>query len=74
MCDGPLGLINYQGNGILYFKKASLKPKRKFCYIAGGTGVTPLYQIAANSINAKEGFEHIFLYSNKTKNDILIYD
>jgi hypothetical protein len=38
-----MGLIKYEGNDNFLFKKVPLKPRKKFCYIAGGTGVTPLY-------------------------------
>jgi NAD(P)H-flavin reductase len=55
LCEGPFGLIKYEGNGNFLFKKAPLKPKKRIVLIAGGTGVTPLYNIAANSIHAKEG-------------------
>ncbi len=55
MCEGPFGLIKYEGNGNFLFKKAPLKQKKRIVLIAGGTGVTPLYNIAANSIHAKEG-------------------
>ncbi len=74
MCEGPFGLIKYEGNGSFLFKKVPLKPKKRIVLIAGGTGVTPLYNIAANSIHAKEGLQFIFLYSNKTKDDILLED
>ena len=43
LCEGPMGLIRYEGNGNLLFKKVPLKPKKRFFYIAGGTGVTPLF-------------------------------
>ena len=55
MCEGPFGLLKYEGNGNFLFKKAPLKQKKRIVLIAGGTGVTPLYNIAANSIHAKEG-------------------
>lgn len=48
-------MIKYEGKGNFLFKKAPLKPKKRIVLIAGGTGVTPLYNIAANSIHAKEG-------------------
>jgi len=55
LCEGPFGLIKYEGKGNFLFKKVPLKPKKRIVLIAGGTGVTPLYNIAANSIHAKEG-------------------
>ena len=40
--------------------------------IAGGTGITPMYSIALASLLGRENLEIKLLYSNKTKNDILL--
>lgn len=49
----------------------NLKPKTKVGLIAGGSGLTPMYAIALASCLAKDGLEITFLFSNKTKEDIL---
>ena len=46
--------------------------KTKIGLLAGGSGITPMYAIALASSLAKDGLEISFLYSNKTKDDILI--
>jgi NAD(P)H-flavin reductase len=46
--------------------------KKKVALLAGGSGITPMYSIAAASSYAKDGLEVHFLFSNKTKDDILI--
>merc|ERR1712070_1138202 len=51
--------------------KKDLKPKTKVGLIAGGSGITPLYAVALASSLAQDGLEIWFLYSNKTKDDIL---
>jgi ferredoxin-NADP reductase len=48
-----------------------MKPKQRVCLLAGGSGITPMYSIALASSLAKDGVEVWFLFSNKTKDDIL---
>lgn len=45
--------------------------KTKIGLLAGGSGITPMYAVALASSLAKDGVEITFLYSNKTKDDIL---
>ena len=42
--------------------------------LAGGSGITPIFSIAQASTLGKDGLEIHLLYSNKTRNDILIED
>lgn len=71
MCEGPIGMIKYFGHGKVTVKKKELKPKTKVGLLAGGSGITPMYAIALASSLAKDGLEIWFLFSNKTKDDIL---
>jgi len=48
-----------------------MNTKSRIGLIAGGTGMNPLYSIAQASILANDNTEFTFLYSNKTKDDIL---
>ncbi len=48
-----------------------LQEKKKVGLIAGGSGITPMLSIAQASLLADDGLEINFVYSNKTKDDIL---
>lgn len=72
MVEGPVGKTRYLGAGqFQYFRNLVKDKKTKICLIAGGSGIAPLYSIALASCLAKEGYEVRFLFSNKTKGDIL---
>ena len=71
-CEGPIGKINYRGWGDFTFMKKQIEPKvNKVILNAAGTGITPMLSIAQASSLAKDGLQIFFLYSNKTKDDIL---
>merc|ERR1712046_248081 len=72
MCSGPIGCLRYCGAGKIVKRRQEMKPKKRLVLLAGGTGVTPLYSIALASSLANDGVEIWFLFSNKTKDDILI--
>ena len=74
MCEGPIGMIKYLGPGKVVLKKKELQPKKRIGLVAGGSGVTPMFAIAQASSLAKDGVEVTFLFTNKTKDDILIKD
>ena len=52
--EGPKGLLNYHGSGNFTLKKAPLKKKR-VGMIAGGSGITPCYQILQASSLSLDG-------------------
>lgn len=70
--EGPIGKTNYRGYGDFTFMKKQIEPKvNKVILNAAGTGITPMYSIALASSLAKDGLKIFFMYSNKTKDDIL---
>lgn len=69
--EGPMGLLNYMGHGNFIIKKQPIK-KTKIGIIAGGTGITPCFQLVQASTLAKDGLSISMIYSNKTKDDILV--
>lgn len=71
MVEGPIGKCRYFGHGKFMYAKKDLPLKTNLGLIAGGTGLTPLYSQALASSLAQDGLKIKFLYSNKTKNDIL---
>ena len=71
--EGPKGLLFYEGHGNFLMRRKPIV-KRKIGLIAGGTGITPCFQIAQASTFGKDGIPIVLLYSNKTKGDILLKD
>lgn len=69
--EGPKGLLFYQGDGNFLLRKKPIK-KTKIGLIAGGTGITPCFQIIQSSSLAKDALSMVMLYSNKTESDILL--
>jgi len=71
MCEGPIGMIRYLGNGKIQLKKEMLKPKSKIFLCAGGSGITPMLSIAQAIVLSNDNVEVTLIFSNKTKDDIL---
>lgn len=71
---GPLGHIEYNGKGnfLVYGKP---KFARKLTMMAGGTGITPVYQVAQAILKDPEDrTEMHVVYANRTEEDILLRD
>ncbi|CAN6938830.1 unnamed protein product [Brassica oleracea] len=69
---GPLGHIEYQGRGKFM---VSGKPKfaNKLAMLAGGTGITPIYQVIQSILSDPEDETEMFVvYANRTEDDILV--
>jgi NAD(P)H-flavin reductase len=76
--SGPVGKCIYHGEGQFEFVRIDqTQVLKNLIFIAGGSGITPLYQILLEfKEESKKNFE-IFpavdvLYYNKTENDILL--
>lgn len=62
---GPLGHFEYTGPG-KYAKNRKPKTCKKIAMIAGGTGITPCYQVAQHILEDPEDDTEIaLLYANK---------
>ncbi|KAL9643796.1 hypothetical protein ABK040_013211 [Willaertia magna] len=69
---GPAGHIVYRGEGIITIHSTSLKVT-SISMIAGGTGITPIYQLAKAILKDKNDLTRIaIIYSNHTEDDILL--
>ena len=74
--SGPAGRIVYMGDGA--FKVTSpegeeeVKKVKNIGLIAGGTGITPCFQLMQYCISQSEDINFSLLYANKTENDILL--
>lgn len=70
---GPLGHIDYTGRGNFLVNG---KPKfaKRLAMIAGGTGITPLYQViqAVLRDQPEDKTEMHLVYANRTEDDILL--
>lgn len=71
---GPLGHIEYTGMG-----NFTVHGKRKFgkrlAMIAGGTGITPIYQVIQAILkDHNDDTEMYLVYANRTEEDILLRD
>ncbi|KAG6388732.1 hypothetical protein SASPL_150164 [Salvia splendens] len=71
---GPLGHIEYAGKGnfVVHGKHKSAK---KLAMIAGGTGITPIYQVMQAILKDPEDSTEMYVvYANRTEDDILLRD
>ncbi len=75
---GPFGKLTYLGEGNFKFQ-TKIKPlefaERKYTKVgmlAGGTGITPIYQILQAANRNKDITEFTLVFGNKTSEDILL--
>ncbi|XP_047342490.1 nitrate reductase [NADH]-like [Impatiens glandulifera] len=71
---GPVGHIEYTGKGNFTVHG---KPRfaRKLAMLAGGTGITPMYQIIQAILKDPEDPTEMYLiYANRSEDDILLWD
>ncbi|CAB4392018.1 unnamed protein product [Rhizophagus irregularis] len=71
---GPIGSFNYIGRGQYRIKRASNnKNCKQIGMIAGGTGITPMYQIIQSVLSDPDDpTELSLIYANRTEKDILL--
>ncbi|KAK1555451.1 hypothetical protein Q3G72_026707 [Acer saccharum] len=69
---GPLGHIEYTGRGNFMVHGKS-KFAKKLAMSAGGTGITPIYQVCQAILKDPEDETEMFIvYANRTEDDILL--
>lgn len=75
----PYGRFNYQGNGKIQIRSIGANPTyrhpvvQRLYMIAGGTGITPIYQIIQYiCANPEDKTELTLLFMNRTEEDILL--
>jgi ferredoxin-NADP reductase len=74
MVEGPIGKLKYHGFGKFVMNSSTLPIKKNVGLLAAGSGITPMLSIAQASCLAEDGLNIKFVYSNKTKNDIMCSD
>jgi cytochrome-b5 reductase len=73
--QGPTGSIHYLGRGNWKYAKREIKAITHVGMMAGGTGITPMYQIVQEALrDASDTTTFSLLFANQTKEDILLYD
>lgn len=71
---GPLGHIEYKGKGN-FMVHGKQKFAKKLAMIAGGTGITPIYQVMQAILkDPEDDTEMNVVYANRTEDDILMKD
>ena len=69
---GPIGHFNYLGLG-KYNDNGDDGQVKKFSMIAGGTGITPMWQVLSEILANKEDKTHVkLLFANQSEDDILL--
>ncbi|KAJ4963638.1 hypothetical protein NE237_023577 [Protea cynaroides] len=72
---GPMGDIEYTGRGNFTVGGSEHKFGKQLVMIAGGTGITPIYQVIQAILKDPEEETKMYLvYSNHTEDDILFRD
>jgi cytochrome-b5 reductase len=73
---GPCGRIEYRENG--RFKLGHSERKfREVVMIAGGTGITPMYQLMNHILKTRKGLDKLkltLIFGNQTPEDILLHE
>jgi NAD(P)H-flavin reductase len=70
---GPAGHVNYHGNGVFTVNSTYTFKAKQVSMIAGGSGLTPCYQLARAILkNPEDKTQMSLIYANKTADDILM--
>jgi len=69
--EGPKGKLKYTGRGNFTINKKYFA-KKKIGMVAGGSGITPMFQIIQAVIKNKDKVDISLLFANKSEKDILI--
>lgn len=73
LMEGPKGRLAYQGFGNFLINKQVLTKKR-IGMVAGGTGITPCYQVLQAALDGDDGTNVNLIFGNRTVEDILLKD
>merc|ERR1712178_540769 len=71
---GPKGRLQYLGAGDFTIGRENLMGVNKIGLIAGGTGITPCYQVLQSVLVNDDYPEVSLVFGNRTVNDILLKD
>jgi NAD(P)H-flavin reductase len=71
LMKGPFGRLAYQGFGKFLISNKIIQKKR-IGMVAGGTGITPCYQVLQAALNGNDGTNISLIFGNRTVEDILL--
>jgi len=70
--QGPVGMVEYKGRGSWLYGRRPIKAK-KVGMMAGGTGITPMFQIVSAALaDAGDTTTWSLIFANQTEGDILL--
>lgn len=71
LMEGPKGRLAYEGFGNFIITR---KPTRKtrIGMVAGGTGITPCYQVIQAALNGDDGTSLSLIFGCRTVDDLLL--
>ena len=72
LMEGPKGRLQYEGNGNFIIAKKAIEGKKNLGLVAGGTGITPCYQVIQASLKNNDGCKSSLVFGNRTTDDILL--
>ena len=73
LMEGPKGRLVYEGEGkFIISRKALPQRKTKIGMVAGGTGITPCYQVIQSALNGNDGTQLTLIYGSRTVEDIIL--
>ncbi|KAK3159223.1 hypothetical protein QOZ80_2AG0147400 [Eleusine coracana subsp. coracana] len=68
---GPIGHIEYAGRGA-FSVNGERRKARRLAMVAGGTGITPVYQVIQAVLRDDDDTEMHLVYANRTEDDMLL--
>lgn len=74
---GPFGRVEYLGDGKFKIGNANAFSVSEVAMVAGGTGITPMYQLLTHILRDEKGNDKVklsLLYGNQHPEDILLRD
>lgn len=71
LMEGPKGRLEYLGFGKFKLSR-QLVTKRRIGLVAGGTGITPCFQVIQAALQGDDGTELSLIFGNRTVEDILL--
>lgn len=72
--EGPKGRLEYRGFGNFVIAKKEIAGKKKIGMVAGGTGITPCYQVLQAALKNGDGTKLNLVFGSRTPADILLKD
>jgi len=74
LMEGPKGRLEYNGFGDFVIAKKEILGKKKIGCVAGGTGITPCYQVIQAALKNNDGTKLNLVFGSRTPADILLVD